>query len=51
MTDGDASLYMKDSLEVLFNVFIRNENESPSSLKEGILDVLQQFIEASEEEL
>ena len=50
MTEGDTSLYMKDSLEVLFNVFIRNENESPSSLKEGILDVLQQFIEASEEE-
>ena len=50
MTDDDASLYMKDSLESLFNVFIRNENECPSSLKEGILDVLQEFIDASEEE-
>ena len=50
MTDDDASLYMKDSLEILFNVFIRNESECPPSLKEGILDVLQEFINASEEE-
>ena len=50
MTDGDASLYMKDSLESLFNVFRKNENECPPSLKEGILDVLKEFIDASEEE-
>ena len=50
MTDDDCSLYMKDSLEILFNVFNRNENECPPSLKEGILDVLQEFINASEEE-
>ena len=50
MTSGDAALYMKDSLESLFNVFIRNEVESPPALKEGILDVLQEFINASEDE-
>ena len=50
MTNVDASLYMKDSLENLFNVFMRNEKECPSSLKEGILYVLQEFIDASEEE-
>ena len=50
MTDEQASLYMKDSLESLFNVFRRNENECPPALKEGILDVLQEFIDASEEE-
>ena len=50
MTDDDCSLYMKDSLETLFNVFNRNETECPPSLKEGILDVLQEFINASEEE-
>ena len=50
LTNDDASLYIKDSLESLFNVFIRNENECPPALKEGILDVLQEFIEASEDE-
>ena len=50
LTSGDASLYMKDSLENLFNVFMRNEVESPPALKEGILDVLQEFINAAEDE-
>ena len=50
LTNDDAALYMKDSLEILFQVFIKNETESPPALKEGILDILQEFIEASEEE-
>ena len=50
MTENDSTLYMKDSLESLFNLFMRNENECPSSLKEGILDVLQEFIDSSQEE-
>ena len=50
LTNDDASLYIKDSLEVLFNVFIKKDDECPPALKEGILDVLQEFIEASEEE-
>ena len=50
LTNDDASLYIKDSLEVLFNVFIKKDEECPPALKEGILDVLQEFIEASEEE-
>ena len=50
MTEGDASLYLKDSLDYLFKVFIKPENECPPALKEGILDVLQEFINAAEEE-
>ena len=50
MTDDDASLYMKDSLAQLFNVFIKDDKECPPALKEGILDVLQEYINASEEE-
>ncbi len=50
LTNDDASLYIKDSLEVLFNVFIKKDEECPPALKEGILDVLQEFIEASEDE-
>ena len=50
LTNDDASLYIKDSLEVLFNVFIKKDEECPPALKEGILDVLQELIEASEEE-
>lgn len=50
MTDDDASLYMKDSLDNLFNVFIKDDKECPPALKEGILDVLQEYINASEEE-
>ena len=50
MTDDDASLYMKDSLDKLFNVFIKDDKECPPALKEGILDVLQEYINASEEE-
>ena len=50
MTDDDAALYMKDSLDNLFNVFIKDDKECPPALKEGILDVLQEYINASEEE-
>ena len=41
---------MQSSLDTLFNIFIKPETESPPALKEGILDVVQEFINASEEE-
>ena len=50
MTNSDAAIYLKDSLEILFNIFMKNDKECPQSLREGILDVLQEFINASEEE-
>ena len=49
-TDDDASKYLQSSLDTLFNIFIKPETESPPALKEGILDVVQEFINASEEE-
>lgn len=48
-TDEDTSLYIQSSLDVLFSMFIKNDVECPCSLKEGILDVVNRFIEASEE--
>ena len=50
MTDDDASKYLQSSLDALFNIFIKSEQECPPALKEGILDVVQEFIHASEEE-
>ena len=50
MTNSDASIYLKDSLEILFNIFMKNDNECPPALREGILDVVQEFINASEDE-
>ena len=50
MTNSDAALYLKDSLEILFNIFMKNDKDCPPALREGILDVLQEFINASEEE-
>ena len=50
MTDNDASKYLQSSLDSLFNVFMKPEQECPPALKEGILDVVQEFINASEEE-
>ena len=50
MTNSDAALYLKDSLEILFNIFMKDDKECPPCLREGILDVLQEFINATEEE-
>ena len=50
MTNSDAALYLKDGLEILFNLFIKDDKECPPCLREGILDVLQEFINATEEE-
>ena len=50
MTNSDAAIYLKDSLEILFNIFMKNDKDCPPALREGILDVLQEFINASEEE-
>ena len=50
MTKSDAALYLKDCLEILFNVFMKNDMECGPALREGILDVLQEFINASEDE-
>jgi len=50
MTDDTAAKYLQTSLDTLFNIFIKPENECPPALKEGILDVVQEFINASEEE-
>ena len=50
MTNSDAAIYLKDSLEILFNIFMKDDKDCPPALREGILDVLQEFINASEEE-
>jgi hypothetical protein len=50
LTDDDAAKYLQSSLEVLFNLFIKSEEECPPALKEGILDTVKEFMNASEEE-
>lgn len=50
MTNSDAAFYLKDSLEILFKLFMKNDEECPPALREGILDVVQEFINASEDE-
>ena len=50
MTDSDAAIYLQSSLDALFNVFLKNENECPPSLKQGIIGVVEEFIHASENE-
>ena len=50
MTGDDASKYLQSSLDALFKIFIKSEQECPPALKEDILDVVQEFIQASEEE-
>ena len=50
LTDDSAAKYLQTSLDVLFNIFIKPDSESPPALKEGILDVVKEFINASEEE-
>ena len=50
LSESDAGLYLQSSLDALFNVFMKSENECPPSLKQGILGVVQEFINASETE-
>ena len=50
LTDDNAAKYLQSSLDILFNIFIKPESECPPALKEGILDVVKEFINASEEE-
>ena len=50
MTNSDAALYLKDSLEILFKIFMKNDTECAPPLREGILDVVQEFINATEDE-
>ena len=50
MTDNDAAKYLQNTLDVLFQEFIKPDTECPPSLKEGILDVVKEFIDTSEEE-
>lgn len=40
LPENEFGLYMQNALDCLFNVFLRNDNESPCSLKEGILAVV-----------
>ena len=50
MSEGDSAKYLQTSLDALFQIFIKPESECPPSLKEGILDVVKEFIVSSEEE-
>ena len=50
VTDEVGAKYLQKSFEVLFNIFNKDDVECPCSLKEGILNVVQEFIEASNEE-
>ena len=50
MTNSDAAIYLKNSLEILFNIFMKSDIECPPALREGILDVVQEFINATEDE-
>ena len=50
MTDDTAAKYLQSSLDILFNIFIKSEEEYPPALKEGILDVIKEFIGISEKE-
>ena len=50
MTESDAAIYLQSSLDALFNLFMKSETECPPSLKQGILGVVQEFINASENE-
>jgi hypothetical protein len=49
LSSGDSAKYMESSLDALFKVFMKDENECPPSLKEGILNVVEEFIDSSEE--
>ena len=49
ISESDIGQYMQNSLDVLLQVFLKDNNISPIALKEGILIDIQQFIVASEE--
>ena len=50
ITESDASLYMKDSLEILFQIFLKDDAACPPALREGVIDVVQGYINAAEDE-
>ena len=50
LDESSSAKYLQSSLDVLFNIFIKSEDECPPALKEGILDVVKEFMNASEEE-
>ena len=49
ISESDVGQYMQNSLDVLLQVFLKDNNFAPIALKEGILIDIQQFIVASEE--
>lgn len=49
MTDSNAATYMEKAFEVLFTLFLKDFKESPSCLKQIILTVIDDFIDASNE--
>ena len=50
VTDEVGAKYLQNSFDVLFTVFNEDDTKCPCSLKEGILNVVQEFIDASNEE-
>jgi hypothetical protein len=50
VTDEVGAKYLQNSFDILFTVFNEDDTKCPCSLKEGILDVVQEFIDASNEE-
>ena len=50
VTDQVGAKYLQKSFDVLFTIFNKDDIECPCSLKEGILNVVQEFIDASNEE-
>ena len=41
---------MKDSLEILFQIFLKDDAACPPALREGVIDVVQGYINAAEDE-
>lgn len=50
VTDQDAVKYTQSALDILFGLFIKDDAECPNSLKEGILNVVNQFIDATNDD-
>ena len=50
VTDEVGAKYLQNSFDILFTVFNEDDTKCPCSLKEGILNVVQEFIDASNEE-
>ena len=50
VTDETASKYAQASLDVLFGIFIKDDSVCPPSLKESILRVVNEFIDAAPED-